>query len=172
MLISNSGYRQVTLLVISTEWFTPYEREPPVCLFSRVEYWRYSSLKNKSQKLKLICQVLNGTLSVVNEFICFKIVGGGLAPGNRFRKVRCSVHWLVVLVNIIVVGAKVLKKVWRWKKIRVYLLDIHYSATLTRLWHIYSFLYGESFSLMMLIFELSADTLREAYCWDYWDKGI
>ena len=25
---------------------------------------------------------------------------------------------------------------------------------------------------MMLIIELSADTLREAYCWDYWDKGI
>lgn len=54
-----SGYRQVTIRTTSTEWSTPNEREPSVCLSSCVEYWRYSKWENKSQKLSISIQYLN-----------------------------------------------------------------------------------------------------------------
>ena len=54
-----SGYRQVTIRTTSTEWSTPKEREPSVCLSSCVEYWRYSKWENKSQKLSISIQYLN-----------------------------------------------------------------------------------------------------------------
>lgn len=42
------GYRQVTYTHNKHQTVHAYKRELSVCLFSCVEYWRYSELENKS----------------------------------------------------------------------------------------------------------------------------
>ena len=99
MLVFFLGYRQVTCTHNKHRTVHAYEREPPVCLSSCVENWRYS--KRREQELKAQYPKSIERKRLIEIMRCNTSIKVSLQDGNSLNCPLLSVSFLCIYLFLI-----------------------------------------------------------------------